>query len=181
MYCSNCGNQIHENSKFCSDCGFQLSNNVTQNENKVKVPENNCSICNSKLRNVYKNENFENKQICPSCDLKPGICPICNSKLRTEKAEQCPNCQCSWRLNPPNSETPKFVILQKDKKVPENKNEVKCPKCGSTAIAANKKGFGLGKAIVGGVLTGGIGLLAGFLGSNKVKITCLNCGNEWRP
>lgn len=57
--------------------------------------------------------------------------------------------------------------------------KVRCPKCGSTQISANKKGFGLGKAAVGGALTGGVGLLGGFIGSNKVEITCLLCGKKW--
>ena len=58
---------------------------------------------------------------------------------------------------------------------------VRCPKCGSTQLSADKKGFGLGKALVGGVLTGGVGLLAGFIGSRKVLVTCLKCGNQWQP
>jgi hypothetical protein len=58
---------------------------------------------------------------------------------------------------------------------------IKCPKCGSEQITANKKGFSGKKALVGGLLTGGVGLLAGTLGSNKVVITCLNCGNEFSP
>lgn len=60
-------------------------------------------------------------------------------------------------------------------------SEIKCPKCGSTQITANKKGFSGGKAVAGAILTGGIGLLGGFLGSSKVKITCLNCGHSWSP
>jgi DNA-directed RNA polymerase subunit RPC12/RpoP len=59
--------------------------------------------------------------------------------------------------------------------------EIKCPKCGSTQLSANKKGFSGKKAVVGGLLTGGVGLLAGTIGSNKVKITCLACGKEFAP
>lgn len=59
----------------------------------------------------------------------------------------------------------------------ENSEEkLYCPYCGSTHLTANKKGFGAGKALTGAVLTGGIGLLAGFIGSGKVKVTCLRCG-----
>lgn len=58
---------------------------------------------------------------------------------------------------------------------------VRCPKCRSTKITAQKQGFGLGKAVIGGVLTGGVGLLAGFLGSGNVKVTCLQCGHAFRP
>lgn len=63
----------------------------------------------------------------------------------------------------------------------QQSSNVTCPKCYSSSITANKKGFSLGKAAVGAALTGGIGLLGGLHGSNKVKITCLSCGHEWTP
>jgi predicted nucleic-acid-binding Zn-ribbon protein len=59
--------------------------------------------------------------------------------------------------------------------------EIKCPKCGSNQFVAGKKGFSGKKAVAGAVLTGGIGLLAGTIGSNKIKITCLNCGHVYQP
>ncbi len=63
----------------------------------------------------------------------------------------------------------------------EQNNEIRCPKCNSTQLTANKKGFSGTKAVVGGLLTGGVGLLAGTIGSNKVIITCLACGKEFKP
>lgn len=59
--------------------------------------------------------------------------------------------------------------------------QIHCPKCNSTQISANKKGFSGKKAVVGGLLTGGIGLFAGTLGSNKILLTCLYCGNQFAP
>lgn len=58
---------------------------------------------------------------------------------------------------------------------------VKCPKCGSEQITSGKKGFSGTKAVGGALLTGGIGLLAGTIGSNKIRITCLNCGHQFKP
>ena len=54
-----------------------------------------------------------------------------------------------------------------------------CSKCGSTSITYNKKGFSGGKAIIGAVAFAGVGLLAGLIGSNKIRGTCVNCGNSW--
>lgn len=58
----------------------------------------------------------------------------------------------------------------------EENDKLYCPHCGSQQLTANKKGFGVGKAAAGAILTGGVGLLAGFIGSGKVKVTCLKCG-----
>lgn len=59
--------------------------------------------------------------------------------------------------------------------------KVKCPVCNSDQIHADKKGFSGKKAVGGVLLTGGIGALAGTLGSNKIVITCLNCGHKFSP
>lgn len=60
-------------------------------------------------------------------------------------------------------------------------NSVKCPKCGSNQITAQKKGYDVKKAAAGVVLAGGIGLVAGAIGSSDINITCLSCGNAWNP
>lgn len=59
--------------------------------------------------------------------------------------------------------------------------QIHCPNCNSTQLTAHKKGFSGKKAVVGGLLTGGLGLMAGTIGSNKIIITCLACGHEFRP
>jgi len=58
---------------------------------------------------------------------------------------------------------------------------LKCNHCGSTQLSENRSGYGLKKGLGGLFLTGGIGLLAGFIGSNKITITCLKCGKDWKP
>lgn len=63
----------------------------------------------------------------------------------------------------------------------EASGKVYCPKCHSTSVTAQKKGFGAGKAVVGAALAGPTGLLAGTVGAGKVKCTCLKCGHTWKP
>ncbi len=55
-----------------------------------------------------------------------------------------------------------------------------CPRCKSTSLSADKKGFGIGKAVVGAGLIGGLGLTAGNIGAKKVRVTCLKCGYQFR-
>ena len=56
-----------------------------------------------------------------------------------------------------------------------------CPKCGSTSLAASKKGYGIGKGLLGAAAVGTVGLIAGGIGKNKVLVTCLNCGHQFKP
>ena len=90
-------------------------------------------------------------------------CPDCGSDV-SDKAPACPKCGCPI-AGPPSNEA----------------NLIHCPKCGSTQIQGTEKGYGAGKAAVGVVLTGGVGLLAGLHGSKRVKVNCLNCGHSWIP
>jgi len=55
-----------------------------------------------------------------------------------------------------------------------------CPRCLSTSITANKKGYGLGKGVAGVIIAGPVGLLAGGIGRNKVQCTCLKCGYKFK-
>ena len=59
-------------------------------------------------------------------------------------------------------------------------NNLNCPKCNSENLSVDKKGFSGKKAVVGAIVTGGIGILAGTIGSNKIMITCLNCGLKYK-
>ena len=57
---------------------------------------------------------------------------------------------------------------------------VVCPRCGSDQLAANKRGWNVSKAVVGGLLLGPFGLALGAKDRNAVLVTCLACGNTWR-
>lgn len=90
-------------------------------------------------------------------------CPECEKKI-SDKAVSCPNCGCPINKQ---SNSPQEEYLC-------------CPKCHSKELHSEHKGFSGGKALAGVVLTGGIGLLAGTIGSKNVQITCLKCGNKFK-
>ena len=56
---------------------------------------------------------------------------------------------------------------------------LKCPRCGSTQIHVDKKGFDAGNACCGAILLGPLGILCGAGGANKLRKTCLNCKKTW--
>ncbi len=64
---------------------------------------------------------------------------------------------------------------KKEKKARLDKMDVVyCPKCLSTQITAQKRGFSVGQAIT-------FGTLAGMVGSNKIVLTCMKCGHKFKP
>lgn len=89
-------------------------------------------------------------------------CPECGKEI-SDKAVACPNCG-----NPINQQ-------------PQQAEEyLCCPKCGSRELHSEHKGFSGGKALAGAILTGGIGLLAGTIGSKDTQITCLKCAHKFK-
>ena len=68
--------------------------------------------------------------------------------------------------------------------------EVKCPECGSTDVHSQKRGYSIGKGLLGLVGLSLVvwlvawplalfGLLLGFADSRNIYITCLACGHRW--
>lgn len=111
--------------------------------------------------------------------MSDAKCPKCHKFFTlmdsTQTYARCPYCSCEF-VAPPVSPTPPPVSSPTPK---GSGREFSCPKCWSTNLTGNKKGFGLGKALVGGVLAGGVGLLGGFIGSRKITVTCMECGHSW--
>jgi len=60
-------------------------------------------------------------------------------------------------------------------------DHMQCIRCRSTNVRTGEKGFGIGKAAIGGLILGPVGLLGGFIGKGQLKITCNSCGYSWSP
>lgn len=97
-------------------------------------------------------------------------CPECGKEI-SDKANNCPNCGC------PINETkqPSSVPLADD-----DEEHLYCPYCLSKQVHHEHRGFSGGKALAGAVTAGGIGMLAGTIGNNKVELTCMRCGQKFK-
>lgn len=61
----------------------------------------------------------------------------------------------------------------------QNLNYSLCPRCRNgflQAISERTGGFSGGKAAIGAVIAGPVGLAAGALGKKKITYQCSNCG-----
>lgn len=132
---------------------------------------------------------------CPECNKeisdKAVACPSCGFPLPKPVAADiftCRQCGKDFPFNMDNCPHCGFCNAQQYKfkptPTPEPSKEIEeaiiCLKCkAKNSFATGNKGFGLGKAAVGGLLLGPVGLLGGVIGSKKTVITCLKCGHKW--
>lgn len=123
-------------------------------------------------------------KICRSCGdrllAEAKKCPSCGSKslAAIERNDKDGIARIRAMATSPRSEIRKPAAGNIRSKV---EGVVCCPKCGSTTLSANKKGYGVGKAAAGVFFAGPVGAIAGGIGANKIEITCLNCGNKFNP
>lgn len=110
-------------------------------------------------------------------DAGAANCPYCGKGSNPYRREykQNPN---AFNFSPKDQ-----AKIDARRRVVENKAAgiACCPKCGSTSLTANKKGYGIGKGVIGAAVAGPIGLVAGNVGRQKVIVTCLNCGHQFKP
>lgn len=154
------------------------------------IMANVCPVCDKPI-GAFKRIPLKDGIVCNSCFIKAGLAGAFHSKL-VEVWEVVTLCDMSEEEKRQHIEKKRQKLQDErmseiQQKIRENNVPVKqvdntprCPKCGSTSISANQKGFGVGKAVIGAAVAGPIGLVAGNAGAKKVFITCLNCGHRWQ-
>ena len=162
MNCPYCDAAILDDSIFCSSCGQKVG--ATKSDplpaNTVCCPS--CSAHNSNTANY-----------CTNCRAPLNETAVYETKQRDDLQMQ----QAQVRMQAMALQTQQEQLqIQKDQLA----SMAKCPRCGSTSLAGNKKGFGIGKAVIGAALVGPIGLVAGNVGAKKVQVTCLKCGKKFK-
>ncbi|MFD1402869.1 double zinc ribbon domain-containing protein [Robinsoniella peoriensis] len=174
--CPYCNAAVNENDEYCDDCGMRITPYIEKN---IQMNKKLCIYCKSELNGSHictvcgkespDPENLkEDMMYCPECGELNKIgsfsCIHCGRKYKVSELSTC-----ILKTNAPE------VIMSK-----HVDNLARCPKCGSTSLSGNKKGFGIGKAIAGAYLAGPLGLMAGNIGAKKIWVTCMKCGKRFK-
>jgi hypothetical protein len=188
MYCSNCGSKLDDNVKFCSNCGTP----ITGNASPAPVPDVQTANEITSMPEYPKEVNgvtFNAVQVALDTKLfeKSGFTATIETADEIKKISGCGTWKSSSAATQMlNDETLKSIVkaYQSGRPLSVNINvddgQLRCPQCHSAQIEIDKQGFSGGKALVGGLLTGGVGLIAGFHNKNKRKGKCLKCGYSWK-
>jgi len=153
IFCTHCGKENRSDSQFCAYCGnlFTSYLSAIASESGLTKEDMDLAFYKANLQMQQQSMKIQKQQV----------------------AEQQKQIQYQQRQMELQLEQTK---LQKQ----QNDSVAKCPRCGSTSLSGNKKGYGIGKGVLGAVVLGPIGLVAGNMGSKKVVITCMNCGHKFR-
>lgn len=151
VFCTQCGKQNQGGSRFCAHCGSPISIVCNSSQN---TPNNGYEY-------AYYQANLQLQQ--EALKLEQERIMLERRRLEVAKNQA--------------SDQKQLVELQQR----QYDELARCPRCGSTSLSSNKKGYGVGKGLIGAALFGPVGLLAGGLGANKVVATCMNCGHKFTP
>lgn len=162
MFCMNCGKEIPNESKFCQFCG-SAQGLITSSEEV----EQQTSSQNLDLLEVF-------------AEFAPWDNPRSQIDV-TSKIREIRGVSVSEALDAYKNAINDAVLVAKAKelKATWDSSVTTCPKCHSNQTHIDKKGYGLKKGIIGGILLGPVGLLAGKHKSNEIRFTCLSCGHQW--
>ena len=201
MFCTNCGTKFEGN--FCPKCGHPANE-----EQAVSAPAQSHDYYDKEgdlidlatIYGVYKDRSgmagffrkctdYDSETIGKALDyIESNITPKEYSMIDTMKMKRQIEAPIEKLDKRRTQNDPTFKVhlaqlaeLQKANKMQKKEMDAqaRCPRCGSTSLSANKKGFGIGKAVLGASVAGPFGLVAGNLGAKKIRVTCLNCGKQF--
>lgn len=191
MFCPNCGTKA-DGGNFCSNCGTALPVDTQTEQTTNEQPYDYA---------YTEIDTFSNGE---SLDVFPLFIKYSGSKMGFGKKNSL-SAEIQKTTHIGIWESVKYVdqkLKDKDftarlddyqykldeaqKKAEEKLNEqlanrvIHCPKCFSTYLRTDNKGFSFGKAIVGSIVLGPLGILAGGLGMKNARVVCNKCGHKFK-
>lgn len=195
--CPECGKEISDKAPTCIHCGYPL--NLNQNlstcyPSKDKEPSAaNGSSAENGIVSVSALEKLE-VLFCTKCgkENKAGssFCGYCGTPF-SPFANETSESDIDLAYYKANLKMQQQALLMQQQELEEMRRQteqqkmqydsmMKCPRCGSTSLSGSKKGYGVGKGVVGAAILGPFGLVAGNIGSKKVIVTCIKCGYKFK-
>lgn len=170
--CPECGGKVSNSAVSCPHCGFPIKASL-RNEgpfcpycgNKNEPSSVYCRHCGKAMNGELADSFVLFQQSDPERDINV-IALERSAKLSKQKAQEA---QTALQAESVRLEQERFESM------------AKCPRCGSTSLSGGKRGFGMGKAVVGLAIAGPVGLLAGGVGMQAAQVTCMNCGYKFKP
>lgn len=159
MFCKNCGKEISNDSKFCQFCGTPMDASVATEQ--IAVSDN------IDLAEIFAEfQPWDNHRTM--VDVTKGIKSIRGCSVKESMAIY-------------KNALADTTLIQEAKKLRAewDSDKTTCPKCHGHHVHIDKKGYGLKKGVIGAILLGPVGLIAGKHKSNQLRYTCLDCGHQW--
>lgn len=186
--CTECGHDVSDRAAACPNCGCPMEE---IQKDLVKAAECKEQEYRKKVEaaNREREESgriFDIEHIGRSVELRCHFCATTTSLSKREFSSatetccsptgniKCPGCgrvhKRGMQIYKPSSGVPS-----------ENRTSVTicCPHCGSSEFDLLNGGISMGATLLGGMIFGSAGALAGAAGSQKVKRVCRKCGTEF--
>lgn len=165
--CPECGEKVSNKAAFCPHCGFPEPRESTVKYEVVfidRVPKS------KEYQVMTAMFNATGIDIDTCAEITRSEKPIVKTDMDFESAD-------SLRSVLSSAGAP--VIMREvggGEVVPKI---VRCPACGSSDYEVFENGFSIGKAVLGTLIAGTPGALAGFSGANNRYRVCSVCGHKW--
>ncbi|MBY2478998.1 zinc-ribbon domain-containing protein [Clostridioides difficile] len=177
VFCSECGTKCTKESKFCSECGTKIFDIKIADESIIEEKE--YDLKGIDLQHIMQETSFiKSSSVRRLKELTRIDLDDCR-KILEEPYKKYYN-ENADMLEEKRKKEDDISKIRRAKEEKKEKEKIACsPACGSTSLTAHKKGFGIGKAVIGATVFMPLGLVAGNIGAKKVRVTCLSCGKQF--
>lgn len=165
--CPECDKEVSDKANVCIHCGYPLnefkSETILDSQSKKVVIPSFKEYSDKKIHVIKVIRETTGMDLSGAVSLVEQDIPIVKDGLSYNQAKEIAD---------------KFLKIEVEAKIfdsattltyvnpSKDKDKICCPKCGSLEYHTGSRGYSL---------------FAGFIGSGKVVMTCLRCGNRWKP